>query len=62
EAEQWRIGGAPQGTTNHTRVIDLVWPEQYLQESRLAEFEPSDVSHTELGPDDFARVPLFGAE
>ena len=62
EAEQWRIGGAPQGTTNHTRVIDLVWPEQDLQESRLAEFEPSDVSHTELGPDDFARVPLFGAE
>ncbi|MCI0397865.1 MAG: glycoside hydrolase [Chloroflexi bacterium] len=26
-AEQWRVGGAPEGATNHTWVIDLVWAE-----------------------------------
>ena len=39
EAEQWRVGGAPEGATNHTRVIDLVWPEPGIQEEKLADFD-----------------------
>ena len=62
EAEQWRIGGAPQGTTNHTRVIDLVWPEAGLQESWLADFEPAEARQPDLVPGDYARVPMFGVE
>ena len=62
EAEQWRIGGAPEGTTNHTRVIDLVWPEAGFQESRLADFTPSAARQSELHSSDYARVPMFGAE
>lgn len=62
EAEQWRIGGAPQGSNNHTRVIDLVWPEEGLQESRLADFEPTSAAQAELIASDYARVPMFGAE
>ncbi len=61
-AEQWRIGGAPPGTTNHTRVLDFVWPEEGLQESRLAEFAPVDTRQTDLAAAAYARVPLFGAE
>ncbi len=62
EAEQWRIGGAPLGTTNHTRVIDLVWPEQGVQESRLSDFPPSDARQEDLTAADYARVPMFGAQ
>ena len=62
EAEQWRIGGAPHGTTNHARVIDLVWPEEGLQESRLADFEPTSAAQAELIASDYARVPMFGVE
>ncbi|MDX1416058.1 MAG: glucodextranase DOMON-like domain-containing protein, partial [Candidatus Promineifilaceae bacterium] len=62
EAEQWRIGGAPPGTTNHTRVIDLVWPEAGQQETWLSDFSPTDVTQTQLLPADFARVPMFAAD
>ncbi len=44
--EQWRIGGAPAGTTNHTRVIDLVWAEAGQQEAWLSDFPPSQESQT----------------
>lgn len=59
--EQWRFGGAPEGTTNHTRVIDLVWPEAGQQEAWLSDFAPSDAIQAELTAVDFARVDLFGA-
>jgi alpha-amylase/alpha-mannosidase (GH57 family) len=62
EAEQWRIGGAPEGSTNHTRVIDLVWPEEGLQESWLANFDPIQDAQADQIPDDYARVPMFGSE
>ena len=39
-AEQWRFGGAPSGATNHSRVIDLVWPEAGTQEAWMSDFTP----------------------
>jgi alpha-amylase/alpha-mannosidase (GH57 family) len=62
EAEQWRIGGASDGTTNHTRVIDLVWPEEGLQERWLSDFEPVGAMQSDLIPSDYARVPMFGRD
>jgi carbohydrate-binding DOMON domain-containing protein len=58
-AEQWRIGGAPAGATNHTRVIDLVWAELGLQEAWLSTFTPSTTAQTELTEVDFARIGLI---
>ncbi len=62
ESEQWRIGGAPAGSTNHTRVIDLVWPEAGMQEAWLSDFSPTDAAQTDLTAADFALVPMFEAE
>jgi hypothetical protein len=61
-AEQWRIGGAPSGSTSHTRVMDLVWPEANEQEAWLSDFAASDSPQSELTAADFARVPMFGAQ
>jgi alpha-amylase/alpha-mannosidase (GH57 family) len=57
-AEQWRFGGAP-ADTNHTRVIDLVWPEEGIQEDWLSNYSPSQVSQTDLTVNDFARVEML---
>ncbi len=62
EAEGWRIGGAPENATNHTRVIDLVWPEAGQQEAWLADFRPTDTTQTQLTAVDFARIPMFEVE
>jgi len=62
EAEQWRIGGSPRGTTNHTRVMDLVWPVEGEQEAWLGDFTASDAPQAELAAGLFARVPMFGVE
>ena len=61
-AEQYRFGGAPASTTNHTRVIDLVWPEEGLQEGWLADFKPIQDAQADQIPGDYARVPMFGSE
>ncbi|MBN2146033.1 MAG: hypothetical protein JW726_01550 [Anaerolineales bacterium] len=58
-AEQWRIGGAPAGATNHTRVMDLVWAEAGQQEGWLSDFAPSSAAQSELTAADFARVPML---
>ena len=58
-AEQWRIGGAPAGATNHTRVMDFVWPEAEKQEAWLSNFAPTDASQTALTSADFATVPMM---
>jgi carbohydrate-binding DOMON domain-containing protein len=62
QAEQWRVGGAPAGGTNHTRVIDLVWPQPGEQEGWLSDISPVNSPQTELIAEDFAAVPLFGVE
>ncbi|HJS29634.1 MAG TPA: glucodextranase DOMON-like domain-containing protein [Anaerolineales bacterium] len=61
-AEQWRIGGAPQGATNHTRVIDLVWGTGGDQEIWLSDFQPVNLPQAELVETDFALIPLFSIE
>ncbi len=58
-SEQWRIGGAPDGTTNTTRVLDLVWPEADKQEEWLSKFEHTDKTQTELTAADFAVIPMI---
>jgi alpha-amylase/alpha-mannosidase (GH57 family) len=60
--EQWRFGGAPQEGTNHTRVIDLVWPVVGDQETWLSDFTPKSAIQGQLTADDFARVPMLEAE
>ncbi len=58
-AEQWRIGGAPAGSTNHTRVMDLVWPEAGRQEAWLSDFTPTTTAQGSLTADDFASVEFM---
>jgi carbohydrate-binding DOMON domain-containing protein len=60
--EQWRIGGAPAGATNHTRVIDLVWDNPGDQETWLSDFEVVGVPQGQLTDGDYARVPMFGVQ
>ena len=61
-AEQWRFGGAPAGATNHTRVLDLVWPTAGAQEEWLSAFTISDKPQTQLTAEDFGRIEMFGVE
>jgi carbohydrate-binding DOMON domain-containing protein len=61
-AEQWRIGGAPANATNHTRVLDLVWPEAGVQEEWLSAFQPSSIPQTDLTASDFATILMFSVE
>jgi carbohydrate-binding DOMON domain-containing protein len=60
-AEQWRIGGAPEGSTNHTRVMDFVWSMEGEQEAWLSDFTPTETSQPALTLEDFATVPLLSA-
>jgi alpha-amylase/alpha-mannosidase (GH57 family) len=61
-SEQWRFGGAPAGATNHTRVIDLVWPVQGEQEAWLGDFTISNAPQGQLTGADFAKVPMLVVE
>jgi alpha-amylase/alpha-mannosidase (GH57 family) len=58
-AQQWRFGGAPTGSGNHTRVIDLVWPETDFQETWLSDFSPRSGSQADFSEADFAKVPML---
>lgn len=61
EAAQWRIGGGPDDV-NHTRILDVVWPVEGVQEQMLSDYPPATgVTIDELGPDDFGTVPLLTA-
>jgi alpha-amylase/alpha-mannosidase (GH57 family) len=51
ENAQWKFGGAPAGATQHTRVIDLVWPEPGQQEAWLSDFTSEE--------NGFARIPML---
>jgi len=57
-AEQWRLGGGPATGTSHTRIMDVVWPEEGVQEALLSIWTIAE-SIAELGPDDFGLVPLL---
>ncbi len=59
EPRQWRMGGAPDDT-NHTRIVDLAWPEGVSpsQEEILGKYPPSKETDLEkLAPDDFCQIP-----
>jgi len=59
-AEQWRLGGAPEDI-NHTRILDLAWPEgaNPSQAEMLSGYEPSSAVEGELGVDDFAQIEML---
>jgi alpha-amylase/alpha-mannosidase (GH57 family) len=57
-SEQWRFGGGS-ADTNHTRVIDLVWPEVGIQESWLSSYSPSQAVQSDLKETDFAQVGML---
>jgi alpha-amylase/alpha-mannosidase (GH57 family) len=57
-AQQWRFGGGP-ADINHTRIIDLAWPEGQLptQEEMLKGYTSvSEGDLDDLGPGDFAQL------
>jgi carbohydrate-binding DOMON domain-containing protein len=67
-AEQWRFGGAPADSVNHTRVMDLVLPEEGgvqggpgEQARLLSEIPSFDGTQAEIEADDVALVPLVMA-
>ena len=59
-AEQWRFGGAPEGT-NHTRLLDIAWPADApaTQEEMLSGYPTSDADPQTLEPEDFAQVEML---
>lgn len=58
-AETWRFGGGP-ADLNHTRIIDVVWPEAGVQEQSLSDY-PSviDGAFDDLSDDEFGTVPVL---
>jgi hypothetical protein len=59
-AAQWRFGGAGK-TTNHTRVIDMIWPDGLIptQSEMLSTFMPSLATADQLSADDYAIIELL---
>ena len=60
---QWKFGGAPD-STNHTRIIDYVWPVDLTdtQEDFLSGFSPSKLPVADLSADDFAQLKMLKIE
>jgi alpha-amylase/alpha-mannosidase (GH57 family) len=58
-AQQWRLGGGPIDV-NHTRIVDLLWPEPGVQEAMLAGYPPvTGRSIDDLSPDELPQVPML---
>jgi alpha-amylase/alpha-mannosidase (GH57 family) len=55
-AEQWLGGGGPDDA-NHTRIYDLLYPDQGVQEQMLSDYSPAQ-SLDGVTPDDYPKVPL----
>lgn len=60
KSEQWRFGGS-KADTNHTRVIDMIWPQgdTQTQEQMMSTYTSSTKSFDQLTGDDFARIQLI---
>jgi alpha-amylase/alpha-mannosidase (GH57 family) len=56
-SEQWKLGGAP-SDTNHTRIVDLAWPDGATpaQADMLGSYLSSNNPVDSLNPDDFAQI------
>lgn len=60
-AQQYRIGGSD-GSINATRIIDLLWPEEGIQEEMLTPVQPlASGNLDDLTPDDFGQVVPLSA-
>jgi alpha-amylase/alpha-mannosidase (GH57 family) len=59
-SEQWHFGGAP-ADTNHTRIIDLAWPEGAIpsQEQMLSTYNGSNADPAQLTIDDFPIIQML---
>ncbi|MBU2610023.1 MAG: glycoside hydrolase [Chloroflexi bacterium] len=62
-SEQWRFGGAP-NDINHTRIIDLAWPEgaSPTQEEMLSSYTGSNAASGQLTADDFPQLQMLVAK
>ena len=62
-SSQWKLGGAA-NDGNHTRIVDLVWPEGGIpsQEAMLGDYASSSEALESLSPDDFAQIELIIVE
>lgn len=58
KGKQRRFSGGP-ADTNHTRVIDLVWPQAGVQETWVSTYTPSQTTQTVLTVTNFARVEML---
>ena len=63
EPEQYKFGGAP-ADVNHTRIIDLVLPEDAEQDQQtlLSSYASSQEDIDTLKADDFAQIPMLYRE
>jgi carbohydrate-binding DOMON domain-containing protein len=59
-AAQWRFGGAP-ADSNHTRVLDMIWPEDGVssQAEMLSNYVSSTASADQLTADDYASIMML---
>ena len=59
-AEQWRLGGAP-SDTNHTRIVDILWPagNTPTQEEMLSSYSSSQGDPSSLGLADFPQLEMY---
>lgn len=57
---QWKFGGSP-ADTNHTRIIELIWPadKKPTQEEMLSKYSSSTNDVGALKPDDFPQIQLL---
>lgn len=60
DSGQWNLGGAP-ADTNHTRIIDYLWPEGLspTQEEMLSGYPPSRQDPGSLTTMDFPQVQMY---
>ncbi len=61
KAAQWRFGGAPESSKNHTRILDLVWADAVAptQQEMLGTFPVSQADAGTLSADDFSQLELI---
>jgi len=62
--ERWRVGGAPEGITNYTRIMDYLWPADAspTQEEMLSEFPPQTGFAGDLTVENFPQVWMVKPE
>jgi len=63
QSAQWVFGGST-GDVNHTRIIDLIWPEgsDMNQADILGNYPSKTGSLDSLTPDDFSQVPMLSQD